>query len=248
MRKLLFILLLFPLIGFGQIQNHGQYYKQSDESSQTVVVLSTPTTGFGLWLCPEGVTTIIVECWGKGGGGGTASGLPASGGGGGGGAYILKTLSVTPGINYGYLLGSASNGPDTHFSTSETAMAKGGSTGGNAFSSNQNGAGGAGGLASSSIGDIKYNGGTGGTGNYTSNGGGGGGGAGSSGIGGNGSGSTGGTGTSDYGGNGGSGRTGSSGVGSSGAVYGGGGGGGWTTVSTNYGGGQGQPGLIRITY
>ena len=48
----------------------------------------------GVWICPEGVTSVQVECWGGGGAGGAAkasSGSGLAGGGGGGGVGVGAT-------------------------------------------------------------------------------------------------------------------------------------------------------------
>jgi autotransporter-associated beta strand protein len=82
------------------------------------------------WVCPPGVTSIQVECWGGGGAGGgsyvTLSGSANAGGaGGGGGAYAKKVnVPVTPGSTYTITIPAAATCPTTA-----------GGTGG--FSSNQ---------------------------------------------------------------------------------------------------------------
>ena len=62
------------------------------------------------WICPTGITSIQVECWGGGGAGGSASAAtsttPArSGGGGGAGSYVKKMMTVVPGIVYNLVVG-----------------------------------------------------------------------------------------------------------------------------------------------
>jgi hypothetical protein len=53
------------------------------------------TAGATVWLCPAGVTSVTVKCYGGGGGGfGRTTGGAA---GGGGGAYSQSTISVTDG-------------------------------------------------------------------------------------------------------------------------------------------------------
>ena len=62
------------------------------------------TPGITNWLCPVGVTSVVVECWGAGGAGGSAQGTSGGtqcGGGGAGGAYTKYNLyAVIPGSNY----------------------------------------------------------------------------------------------------------------------------------------------------
>ena len=63
------------------------------------------TAGTTTWVCPNGVSTIQVECWGGGGAGGlgkgVATGTSQNAGGGGGGAYARKaSVPVTPGFSY----------------------------------------------------------------------------------------------------------------------------------------------------
>ena len=106
-------------------------------------------TSSGTWNCPSGVTSVTIECWGKGGNGGNGS-MVNSGGGGGGGGYSKKiNLAVTPGNTYTVNLGT-----DTWFSSITTVLAK---DGGNGIS----GTPGSGGMASSGVGDTKFSGGTG---------------------------------------------------------------------------------------
>jgi hypothetical protein len=70
------------------------------------------TAGTTAWICPDGVTSVTVECRGGGGAGGAAirgagSGQ-AAGGGGGGGAYARKTsIPVTPGSSYSIVIPAA---------------------------------------------------------------------------------------------------------------------------------------------
>lgn len=64
----------------------------------------------GTWVCPMGVTSVDVECWGAGGGGGAAdvaSGTSFKGGGGGGGGSYVKKVSVAvvPGTTYTITVG-----------------------------------------------------------------------------------------------------------------------------------------------
>ncbi|MDR7212672.1 hypothetical protein [Flavobacterium piscis] len=107
---------------------------------------TTPNT----FKIPAGVTSLGVECWGSGGSGGGASAVVSVFG--GGGAYGKVTLGVTPAAVLNYKVGAGGigvngtdggNGEATNFST---VVANGGSGGKNGNSSN--GAGGFGGLAS----------------------------------------------------------------------------------------------------
>ena len=209
------------------------------------------TAGTTAWLCPAGVTSITVKCYGGGGGGGrrTSNGVT---GGGGGGAYASKiNVPVTPGTIYTVVVGAAGAGAnpataggDSYFNTASTVMAKGGSA-----VANNSVTGAAGGQAAACVGDVGsvFSGGTGGTGSGT-NAGKGGGGAGTGGAGGNGgTGSTNGAGTAVGGGNGGNGRTATQGAGSSGSTYGGGGGGAYRN-GTSYNGGAGAAGAVIIEW
>ena len=62
------------------------------------------------WLCPVGVTSVDVECWGGGG----AAGFPTTKGttgAGGGGAYSKKlSIATTPGNNYTVTVGAGGDG------------------------------------------------------------------------------------------------------------------------------------------
>lgn len=66
------------------------------------------TEGSFEWVCPPGVTSIQVECWGGGGAGGagtkvnqTSTNSVQNGGGGGGGGYArVNVVPVTPGLSY----------------------------------------------------------------------------------------------------------------------------------------------------
>ncbi len=132
------------------------------------------TAGTYTWLCPAGVTTIHVDCYGAGGGGGSGS-FPGVGGaeGGGGGAYAGRVaVPVTPGNSYTFVVGagglgatalnaSGSDGSDTTFTgdSGTQVIAKAGKGG-----AAHGGAVGAGGQASGSTGDtgLKFSGGDGG--------------------------------------------------------------------------------------
>ena len=92
MKKLfnsLSLILLFTTLGWGQS-----------------AVFTTPTTT-GTWLCPPGVTSVTVQCWGAGGAGGAATAAAnRAGGGGGGGSYVTNTITVVPGTTYNITVGA----------------------------------------------------------------------------------------------------------------------------------------------
>ncbi len=140
------------------------------------------TAGTFNWVCPGGVTSIQVECWGGGGAGGagrkdTAAGTNTSqnGGGGGGGAYAKKVaVPVTPGLSYTITIPAAAvsgsagtttngagrvNGGAVTFvgDTAVTVTAAGGTGGANAYTT-VNGTtaagGGAGATTAASVGDV----------------------------------------------------------------------------------------------
>ena len=189
----------------------------------------------GSWVCPARVFSVQVECWGAGGStdGGYLGGLPC--GGAGGGAYAKKTVPVTPGVSYSYVVADGVNTLDTYWVNASTVMAKGGG-----YCTDFSGA--PGGDASQCVGDVRYSGGRGG--DATQQGefeiidtpGGGGGGAGSNGNGGHACDYMGGSGTAEYGGNGGSVDE------PAGFPYGGGACGRYEGIA------YGCQGLIRITY
>jgi hypothetical protein len=229
--KLLRICLCFFLLAGGNL------------NAQTIYT----TTGTSTYTVPSGVSKIKVECWGGGGGGASVT-SSVSGGGGGGGAYSKSIVSVTAGNIYSVVVGSGGSagntGGSSTFNTS-TVIAVGGS----GVSSNTT-TGASGGAASSCTGTIKYSGGAGGTSSTSNSGtsGGGGGGAGSAGIGGSAATATAGTGTTLYGGAGGSGLSNTNNNGIAGSTYGGGGSGATRkNGGSNYTGGTGAQGLVRIT-
>jgi hypothetical protein len=209
-------------------------------------------TASGTWLCPPGVVSVTVECWGGGGaGGGTSANSQDGGGGGAGGTYVQKVVAVVPGNTYTVTVGKGGAGANSAgvtggaswFSTAGTVYAQGGA-GGDA----PNGGTANGGLGSItlSIGTIRYAGGNGANGNNTLSGGGGGG-AGTTGAGGNASGTTGGTGTTLWGGDGANGRV-NENDGRDGLTFGGGGSGAFVPDNTNHAGGSGADGQVLITY
>ncbi len=229
------------------------------------VVKTYSTAGNYSWLCPTGVTSIQVECWGGGGAGGGSHTFFA-GGGGGGGAYA-KTAAVTvvPGTTYTVHVGAkglgamsvdGTSGGASWFGSTSTVKAAGGA-GGEAAGSAAMGHGGSGGLAASCVGDTKYKGGDGGDGNAGYKGAGGGGGS-SAGTGS--AGNDGDNGGADTGGNGGAAVAGG-GVGgtggdddesghqpASGNGGGGGGGGWWEFADYPLEGGDGKAGKVVLTY
>ena len=87
-----------------------------NDTSQTPVVgeqifttVSTGTSNSDLqyWTIPAGVTSITIDAVGGGGGGGSGRYSSGSGGGGGGGGYVRVTgLTVTPGEQLVFLIGS----------------------------------------------------------------------------------------------------------------------------------------------
>ncbi|MBK7172939.1 MAG: DUF2341 domain-containing protein [Bacteroidales bacterium] len=203
----------------------------------------------GYFIVPEGITSITVECWGAGGRGGTTSG-DAYGGGGGGGAYSSSVLTVSSGNVYNLTVGAGSSttsaGGDSWFGSASTVMAKGGNSAPTAGGV-QSGA--TGGAATSGVGTIKYSGGNGASGvnSTTDFGGGGGSSAGTSANGVNATNQNGATAPSG-GGNGGAGKYSSDGAGSAGLTPGGGGGGALRNGGTNYNGGNGANGQVKISW
>ena len=81
-------------------------------SSRAATSIETFTTaGSTAWVCPVGVSSVTVECWGGGGSGGSATMGATSGnsggGGGGGGAYARNTVSgLTAGTTYTVVVGA----------------------------------------------------------------------------------------------------------------------------------------------
>ena len=224
-------------------------------TAQTV----TPFTTSSTWVCPAGITSVKVECWGGGGAGGGTSSIYTYSGGGGGGAYTVNTVAVVPGITYtittgtGALggFGNGGNGTASSFVNGATTLVTApGGIGGTKVNGVSSivpglGEGGAGGIGT-------YNGGNGASGtNSGTKSGGGGGGAGSTANGNSplaASTQTGGIGGALLGGNGGNGTSGSA-NGTNGGTYGGGGGGGRRgNVVTNYAGGNGGNGFVRLTF
>ena len=77
-------------------------------SAQTII--TDTTAGAGSWVCPAGVTSVSVECWGAGGGGGFAHYEYSAAGSGAGGSYISYTMTVTPGKTYYFNVGAGGKG------------------------------------------------------------------------------------------------------------------------------------------
>lgn len=211
-------------------------------------IITKTSAGTYEWECPERVYSLTVELIGGGAPGvGSPAGSTQKGGGGSGGQYVIKTITVTPGTNYSYVVASArsgtsgngSNGYDSSFGGS-IVLAKGGIPG--------NGTTGGIGSTSGGIGDIVYSGGNGA--NAGTNPGGGGGGAGTSGNGNNAILNEGGTSKSQFGGAGGDGGINnlSHYNGYAGSSAGGGGGGAWGITPTFTSGGAGAIGFSRLTY
>lgn len=233
--------------------------------SQTTYTQSFTTTGS--WICPAGVTSISVECWGGGGAGGGTAASVGAGGGGAGGAYAIKSITVTPGTKYYFSVAQSKSGttsagsqgdPSWFNSTGTNSQPTGTSQGtlaeGGAGGSASGGSSSASGSKASSFGDQTYRGGNGGAasngGNLSSsNSGAGGGGPGSTGDGGDASATTAGTGTSVGGGNGAAGTAyGANTAGTACANTAGGGGGATRNSTTTRAGGAGGPGLVKISY
>jgi len=210
------------------------------------------------WVCPPGVNSISVECYGAGGAGGgsyTTAGTGA-GGGGGGGAYSLRVFTVKPGNSYPFSVGvkgsgvaaakGGDGGPAWFLANGSTGCVAKGGIGGNPGLSATPGAGGAGGAAGSGYGTTKWSGGAGYTGVQNGVGGGGGEGSGGAADGTTANSQTGASGTpGGDGGNGGANHT----VGSApGSGNGGGGGGAGHRNTSNLAGGNGTDGQIILTY
>ena len=226
------------------------------------------TGGTYTWVCPAGVTSVLVECWGGGGAGGSATknSVSSGGGGGAGGAYVKKisvpvthtqSYTVTVGAGGISVLGTVVAGGNTTFigDSTTTVTAKGGGGG----QSTTDGAGAVGAhVTGSTVGDLNNEGGDGaaGTTGGSGYGGGGGGGAGNqspntSGVGGNASAGSGGAGGAGNmaGGSGGAPQTASNSNGNNGVVPSGGGSGARRTSSGGSNlGGTGGSGQVVLTY
>ncbi len=144
--------------------------------AQTVVIFKPLPPSSQIWICPPGVTSILVECWGAGapsGGAPVKSGFFTWSGGGGGGAYAASQVTVVPGMKYELIPAPHSLFP-TNFHNG-TVLAASGQIG-EVKDNTQAGfaAGGNGGQASGCKGTVKTSGGDGGRGIAGAGGGGGG--------------------------------------------------------------------------
>lgn len=223
------------------------------------------TAGAGTFTKPLGVTQVIVECWGGGGAGGGVTQINSGGGGGAGGQYVRKYMQYSsPGQNISYTIGAGgvrttgngNNGQDTTWATN-IAIAKGGASGSTSTTELPSGDPGLGSLIGA-IGDVIYKGGDGRAGQYFARSGGAYGGGGGGGVGSTGTGKTepsngkiGGAPTPEYGGEGATGPelsiAGATGV--PGFIYAAGGSGAAKiSGGSNYLGGAGAQGLIRLIY
>jgi peptidoglycan/xylan/chitin deacetylase (PgdA/CDA1 family) len=222
------------------------------------------------WVCPDGVYSVQVECWGGGGAGGSAQRIPNTsnvqyGGGAAGGAYAkYNSYAVIPGNTYYINVGAGGTnnstvngttvaGEDSWFNSvnapSAAIIAKGGAGGASRIGNSiaKFGEGGAG-TTNGCAGDVVYAGGSGATANITSGTGGGGSSAGPN--------SAGTAATSNIGatapaggGNGGTGPTYSSGtIGGDGYAPGGGGSGARGSSDTLRTGGKGAAGQVILIY
>ena len=91
--------------------------------AQTTVIINYgdlgQTLGSGIWTCPEGVTSMTIECWGGGGAGGSALSIPNAtsssyranviGGGGAGGSYAAITITNPTAGDYTYTVGKGAS-------------------------------------------------------------------------------------------------------------------------------------------
>jgi hypothetical protein len=210
----------------------------------TTTIIQTAAGSYN-WICPPGVSSVVVKLWG-GGGGGEGKTAQGTGAGGSGGAFVQSTVAVTSGTTYGYVVAATTsaasdNGAHGNPSTFDTTTVV--AEGGNPGTAGTAGTG----STTSSTGDTAYAGGNGANSNGTTSSGAGGGGAGTTGVGGNASTTTAGAGKTLSGGNGGAGRT-TAGAGAAGSTAGGGGGGGWRAASTNRAGGKGAIGRAELSY
>ncbi len=137
---------------------------------------SFTSNGSHNWVCPAGVTTVYVECFGGGASGCYPDGSsdPWSGAGGGGGAYAARiAVPVTPGNTYTFTVGKG-GGSNLNEDAGNTTFTGDSSTlviaeGGFRADPGAHGAsGGTGGRASASTGDtgLKFSGGNGGDAPY----------------------------------------------------------------------------------
>ena len=210
----------------------------------TVVNQTTITTvGNAIWVAPEGVTSITVECWGGGGSGGSTS-TGGVGGGGAGGSYVINNnVSVVPGSSYSITVGASgvastngssdgTPGGDSQFASTIPVIANGGVNGKGAIGTS-------GSINTAfGLGGINLVGGSGGTVTLGSSGAD----AATS------SGGKGGDGAGPNGGSGGASDTVASGTGNPGSSPGGGGSGAFGAATGGRAGGAGGAGQIKISY
>jgi len=143
------------------------------------IILFDAVPGTKTWTCPPGVSKVRVFAVGGGANGvnGSYSAQTTTGAGGGGGGFAEKTMTVTPGTDYTYVVGTTSG--TSSFSTVCSATGAAGATGGQGISGDFLANGGNGGVGVGSgggaAGSRMGNGGTGGVGvGYNSGAGGGG--------------------------------------------------------------------------
>lgn len=108
--------------------------------AQTINIRDFDKPGTYSYVVPEGITELVIECWGGGGGGSAAIGLKqdvhaAPGAGGGGGAHVHSVLKVTPGEVFILTVGSGGLGGVNPYTLGEGH----GESGGNTFFSNEAG-------------------------------------------------------------------------------------------------------------
>lgn len=83
------------------------------EAKAPVGLKSQTFTSSGTWVCPAGVTNVIIDGFGGGGGGGGGYGnqsLAIAGSGGGGSIRVVKAAVVIPGITYTITIGLGGSG------------------------------------------------------------------------------------------------------------------------------------------
>ena len=92
----------------------------------------TNFTASGTWVCPAGVTSVQVGCWGGGGSGGSAGARAAgnytAAGGGAGGTYCSNTVQVTAGNTYSFTVASGGAGAGVSGTSSGINGNQGGTT------------------------------------------------------------------------------------------------------------------------
>lgn len=89
-------------------------------AGQAINIVDYVTPGVYPYTVPEGVTELVIECWGGGGGGSAAIGMKlddrAPGAGGGGGAHSHSVIRVTPGQTLTLIVGSGGTGGTSPYS------------------------------------------------------------------------------------------------------------------------------------